>query len=302
MMGAKLSEYHTGFRAFSRELLEALPLEANSDDFVFDNQVLAQAALVGARIGEISCPTRYFKEASSINFRRSSIYGLGVLRTSILFRMAKWGICHSPIFAFRPNQIGKKKRSAGRIRSPAMKPARAVWLGLLFAICVARLWLMALPSSFWVDETVTAFVVERPHDPSLAVAPQVPASIYYWLPRMAVRLGGASEVVYRIPSRAGHAGGHLDCGAAGGAADPSASRMVCGLCLPGSEGHRLFCGGCAAVRAGDADRRGRGLVSGELARWGALAGRVGVYRSARRWSGAFTWSIGRSTWCWRCMP
>jgi glycosyltransferase involved in cell wall biosynthesis len=108
MMGAKLSEYHTGFRAFSRELLEALPLEANSDDFVFDNQVLAQAALVGARIGEISCPTRYFKEASSINFRRSSIYGVGVLRTSVLFRMAKWGICHSPIFEFRPNQIGKR--------------------------------------------------------------------------------------------------------------------------------------------------------------------------------------------------
>jgi len=108
MMGAKLSEYHTGFRAFSRELLEALPLEANSDDFVFDNQVLAQAALVGARIGEISCPTRYFKEASSINFRRSSIYGLGVLTTSILFRLAKWGIYRSPIFKFRPNQIGRR--------------------------------------------------------------------------------------------------------------------------------------------------------------------------------------------------
>jgi hypothetical protein len=81
-----------------------------------------------------------------------------------------------------------------------MKPARAVWLGLLFAICVARLWLMALPASFWVDETVTAFVVERPHDPSLAVAPQVPASIYYWLPRAAVKLWGASEVAYRVPS------------------------------------------------------------------------------------------------------
>ena len=106
MMGAKLSEYHTGFRAFSRELLEALPLDANSDDFVFDNQVLAQAALVGARIGEISCPTRYFREASSINFRRSSIYGIGVLKTSLLFRLAKWGIYRSPIFAFRPNRIG----------------------------------------------------------------------------------------------------------------------------------------------------------------------------------------------------
>jgi glycosyltransferase involved in cell wall biosynthesis len=111
MMGAKLSEYHTGFRAFSRELLEALPIEANSDDFVFDNQLLAQAALVGARIGEISCPTRYFKEASSINFHRSSIYGLGVLRTSILFRMAKWGLCHPPIFEFHPNRIGGKSEA-----------------------------------------------------------------------------------------------------------------------------------------------------------------------------------------------
>jgi glycosyltransferase involved in cell wall biosynthesis len=92
MMGAKLSEYHTGFRAYSRQMLEALPLELNSDDFVFDNQVMAQAVLTGARIGEISCPTRYFPEASSINFRRSAIYGLGVLRTSIEFRLARWGI------------------------------------------------------------------------------------------------------------------------------------------------------------------------------------------------------------------
>jgi len=111
MMGAKLSEYHTGFRAFSRELLEALPLESNSDDFVFDNQVLAQAALLGARIGEISCPTRYFKEASSINFRRSSIYGMGVLKTSVLFRLAQWRIYRSPIFAFRPNQIGGRSEA-----------------------------------------------------------------------------------------------------------------------------------------------------------------------------------------------
>jgi glycosyltransferase involved in cell wall biosynthesis len=109
MMGAKLSEYHTGFRAFSRELLEALPLESNSDDFVFDNEMLAQAVLVGARMGEISCPTRYFEEASSINFRRSSIYGLGVLKTSILYRLAKWGIYRSPIFDFRPNRIAEKR-------------------------------------------------------------------------------------------------------------------------------------------------------------------------------------------------
>jgi len=94
MTGSRLSEYHTGFRAFSRELLLALPLEKNSDDFVFDNQVLAQAIFLGARIGEISCPTRYFPEASSINFRRSTLYGLGVLKTSIGFRLARWGFTH----------------------------------------------------------------------------------------------------------------------------------------------------------------------------------------------------------------
>ena len=108
MMGAKLSEYHTGFRAFSRQLLRTLPLEANSDDFVFDNQMLAQAVLAGARIGEISCPTRYFPEASSINFRRSSIYGLGVLKTSVLLRLARWGVYRSKIFGFpaRPPASG----------------------------------------------------------------------------------------------------------------------------------------------------------------------------------------------------
>jgi glycosyltransferase involved in cell wall biosynthesis len=109
LMGAKFSEYHTGFRAYSRELLEVLPLDRNSDDFVFDNQVLAQAVLIGARIGEISCPTRYFPEASSINFRRSTIYGLGVLRTSVEFRLAKWGLARAAIFQFpeKASQIGK---------------------------------------------------------------------------------------------------------------------------------------------------------------------------------------------------
>jgi glycosyltransferase involved in cell wall biosynthesis len=109
LMGAKLSEYHTGFRAYSRQLLEAMPLERNSDDFVFDNQVLAQAVLMGARLGEISCPTRYFPEASSINFRRSAIYGLGVLRTSLQFRRAKWGLGRVAIFEFpeKARHIGK---------------------------------------------------------------------------------------------------------------------------------------------------------------------------------------------------
>jgi glycosyltransferase involved in cell wall biosynthesis len=101
MIGAHLSEYHTGYRAYSRALLEALPLDKNSDDFVFDNQLLAQAVMYGARIGEISCPTRYFPEASSINFRRSTIYGLGVLRTSVQFVLAKWGISRAGIFEFR---------------------------------------------------------------------------------------------------------------------------------------------------------------------------------------------------------
>jgi len=98
MLGVKLSEYHTGYRAFSRKVLETLPLDRNSDDFVFDNQVLAQAVAFGFRIGEISCPTRYFPEASSINFSRSVVYGLGVVRTSIAFRLHKWGVRTSRLF------------------------------------------------------------------------------------------------------------------------------------------------------------------------------------------------------------
>src|ERR1700729_4597355 len=93
-LGVKLSEYHTGFRAFSRELLETLPLLENSDDFVFDNQMIAQAVMFGFRIGEISCPAKYFKEASSINFKRSVKYGLGVLATTVAFAAQKWGIFH----------------------------------------------------------------------------------------------------------------------------------------------------------------------------------------------------------------
>ena len=89
LLGYKLSEYHTGYRAFSRQVLESLPLEENSDDFVFDNQMLAQVIYFGFRIGEISCPTRYFAEASSINFRRSVNYGFGVLMTSLMFRLQK---------------------------------------------------------------------------------------------------------------------------------------------------------------------------------------------------------------------
>jgi glycosyltransferase involved in cell wall biosynthesis len=92
MLGIKLSEYHTGYRAFSRKVLETLPLEANSNDFVFDNQMLAQCAYFGFRMGEISCPTVYAAESSSINFRRSVKYGFGVLGTSLSYRLNKWGI------------------------------------------------------------------------------------------------------------------------------------------------------------------------------------------------------------------
>jgi glycosyltransferase involved in cell wall biosynthesis len=101
LLGHKLSEYHTGYRAFSRELLERLPLDENSDDFVFDNQMLAQIVWADFRIGEVSCPTKYFPEASSINFRRSVKYGFGVLGTAIQFRMAKMGLLSPPIFKFR---------------------------------------------------------------------------------------------------------------------------------------------------------------------------------------------------------
>ncbi len=98
LLGEKLSEYHTGYRAFSRQLLEALPLEANSDDFVFDNQMLAQVLYFGFRIGEISCPTRYTAESSSISFRRACRYGLGVLWTSIQYRAARRGWARPSIF------------------------------------------------------------------------------------------------------------------------------------------------------------------------------------------------------------
>lgn len=98
MMGQKLSEYHTGYRAFSKNVLESVPFARCSDDFVFDNEITAQIFNKGFEIAEITCPTKYFPEASSINFTRSSIYGLGVLRTSILYRLNKWGIFTSHLF------------------------------------------------------------------------------------------------------------------------------------------------------------------------------------------------------------
>jgi glycosyltransferase involved in cell wall biosynthesis len=98
MISQKLSEYHTGYRAWRRSVLEKLPLQNNSEDFVFDNQMLVQCAFFGFRIGEISCPTKYFPEASSINFKRSVVYGLGVLRTSIQYRLQRMGLIASPLF------------------------------------------------------------------------------------------------------------------------------------------------------------------------------------------------------------
>ena len=98
MTGAKLSEYHTGYRAFSRQLLEKLPCEKNSDDFVFDNQMLAQILWFGYRIAEVSCPTQYFPQASSINFRRSLKYGWGCLTTAFKYRLAKMNLIKSKLF------------------------------------------------------------------------------------------------------------------------------------------------------------------------------------------------------------
>ncbi len=98
LLRAKLSEYHTGYRAFSGHLLEQLPIEANSDDFVFDNQILAQILWFGFTIAEVSCPTKYFTDASSINFSRSIKYGIGCLQTALTFRLAKMGLITSMIF------------------------------------------------------------------------------------------------------------------------------------------------------------------------------------------------------------
>jgi glycosyltransferase involved in cell wall biosynthesis len=105
MLSYKLSEYHTGYRAFTREVLQKLPLEENTDDFAFDNEILAQAVYFRFRTGEISCPTKYFPEASSINFRRSVTYGLSVLATSVKFRLQKWGVHKFPMFSERGKRL-----------------------------------------------------------------------------------------------------------------------------------------------------------------------------------------------------
>jgi glycosyltransferase involved in cell wall biosynthesis len=99
LLGYKLSEYHTGYRAFSRRLLDSLPLENNDDDFVFDNQMLSQIIYAGYEIGEVTCPTLYMEDSSSISFPRSVRYGIGVLQTSIAFRLHRWGFRRDGLFS-----------------------------------------------------------------------------------------------------------------------------------------------------------------------------------------------------------
>jgi glycosyltransferase involved in cell wall biosynthesis len=108
-LGVKLSEYHTGYRAFSRKVLTDLPLLEDSDDFVFDNQMLAQCVHFGFHVGEVSCPTKYFKEASSINFRRSVQYGFGVLATTLQFALQKWGLIHLPRFSANGRKLESER-------------------------------------------------------------------------------------------------------------------------------------------------------------------------------------------------
>ncbi|HVF81919.1 MAG TPA: glycosyltransferase family 2 protein [Flavisolibacter sp.] len=102
LVGQKLSEYHTGYRAFSKEVLQKVNYEIDSDDFVFDNEMLSQIIYFGYEIAEVTCPTKYFKEASSINFKRSAVYGLGVLRVSIVHRLCKWGLMKRDMYTSSP--------------------------------------------------------------------------------------------------------------------------------------------------------------------------------------------------------
>lgn len=125
MLGEKFSEYHTGYRAFSRSVLEQLPLEVNSDDFVFDNQILAQTSYFGFRIGEVSCPTRYTADSSSINFRRSCKYGLGVVWTSVQFRAARLGLTSPRIF----DPAGPRLASGVQRARPLLTPESGMHSG-----------------------------------------------------------------------------------------------------------------------------------------------------------------------------
>jgi glycosyltransferase involved in cell wall biosynthesis len=126
VIGSKLSEFHTGYRAFSRRVLEELPLLEGSDDFVFDNEMLLQALFFGFRVGEISCPALYEEDSSSIGFSRSVVYGLGVLRTALSFRLARWGLARPRLFdrggrrlAFAAAGNDDLARSGGAQHAPA---------------------------------------------------------------------------------------------------------------------------------------------------------------------------------------
>ncbi|MEX2121707.1 MAG: glycosyltransferase family 2 protein [Pirellulales bacterium] len=123
-LGVRLSEFHTGYRAFSRRVIETLPLGANSDDFVFDNQILTQAIAFGFSIGEISCPTKYFAHASTIDFRRSLRYGLAVLATTGAFLLWKWGLRSSPLFERNPRYCLAAAHGASRRLAPETAPSR----------------------------------------------------------------------------------------------------------------------------------------------------------------------------------
>jgi hypothetical protein len=122
LIGEKLSEYHTGFRAFSRRLLLALPLHENDDDFVFDNQMLVQAVYFGFKIAEVTCPTLYFEEASSINFRRSVKYGFGVLGAALQFRLTRLGMSPPPAFLAETGRKLDDPRQ--QVADPAGTPRR----------------------------------------------------------------------------------------------------------------------------------------------------------------------------------
>jgi glycosyltransferase involved in cell wall biosynthesis len=112
ILGTKLSEYHTGYRAFSKELIQQMQFDACSDDFVFDNQMLAQVLWHRNIIAEVSCPTRYEKESSSINFRRSVVYGLGCLQTAIVYRLCRWKMMKSPMFPAREQPAESREKQA----------------------------------------------------------------------------------------------------------------------------------------------------------------------------------------------
>jgi glycosyltransferase involved in cell wall biosynthesis len=122
-LGVKLSEYHTGYRVFSRKVLTELPLLENSDDFVFDNQMLAQCIYFGFRIGEVSCPTKYFGEASSINFRRSVKYGFGVLATTLECGLQRMGLIHSPRFSKTGRKLETEREAYYASRAETAPPA-----------------------------------------------------------------------------------------------------------------------------------------------------------------------------------